>query len=70
VNQFRVFETVLEAHQFLEELGASPQLIVHVKLVCEAAELLIAQLDRVAIFVDKYFLGTVVLGTSQGDDRV
>jgi hypothetical protein len=56
VSQFRVFETVLAAYQFLEDLGASPHLIVHVKLVGEAAELIIAELDRLAIDIDKDFI--------------
>jgi HD domain len=56
VSQFKVFATVSSAYQLLEELGASPQLIVHVKLVGEAAELLIAELDRLAIVVDKDFV--------------
>jgi hypothetical protein len=56
VSQFRAFPTVFAAYQFLTDLGASPQLITHVKLVGEAAELILAELDRLAIFIDKDFI--------------
>jgi HD domain len=42
----RKFRTVDEAYQFLRELGAPPQLILHVQLVGEAADLLISHLHE------------------------
>jgi hypothetical protein len=56
VSQFRAFTTVFAAYQFLQTLGASTHLITHVKLVGEAAELLLAELDRLAICVDTDFI--------------
>ncbi len=56
MSQVRTFETLPAAQLFLQELGALPQLILHVKLVGEAAELLIARLDRLSIHVDKHFV--------------
>jgi hypothetical protein len=56
VSQFKVFATVKSAYQLLADLGASARLIVHVKLVGEAAELLIAELDCLAINLDKDFI--------------
>ncbi len=47
------FRTVDEAYQFLRELGAPPQLIVHVQLVGEAADLLISQLHERQLKFDK-----------------
>jgi hypothetical protein len=41
----KIFQTVEEAYLFLQELGAPPQLLLHVKLVGEAAERLIAKLN-------------------------
>ncbi|MEO1131899.1 MAG: HD domain-containing protein [Cyanobacteria bacterium J06639_1] len=50
------FQTVDEAYLFLEELGASAPLVLHVKLVGEAAELLIAKLHDLDIQFDERFV--------------
>jgi hypothetical protein len=47
------FPTLSTAYQFLRELGAPEHLILHVQLVGEAAELLIAKLQSLRIPVDK-----------------
>jgi hypothetical protein len=51
--QFRTFSTIDDAYLLLQDLGASEQLIVHVKLVAEAAELLISQIERFEIAIDR-----------------
>jgi HD domain len=56
VTPGRIVETLPAAYLFLEELGASPQLILHVKLVGEAAELLITKLTQLAIQFDARFV--------------
>jgi hypothetical protein len=50
------FPTVDEAYQFLRELGAPPQLISHVQLVGEAADLLICQLHERQLKFDEKFI--------------
>ncbi|MBD2436296.1 phosphohydrolase [Nostoc sp. FACHB-110] len=52
----KTFQTVNEAYQFLEELGALPKLILHVKLVGEAADLLISKLHELQVQFDESFL--------------
>jgi hypothetical protein len=47
------FPTLSTAYQFLRELGAPEHLILHVQLVGEAAELLIAKLQSLQISVDE-----------------
>jgi HD domain len=47
------FPTLSTACQFLRELGAPEHLILHVQLVGEAAELLIAKLQSLQISVDE-----------------
>jgi HD domain len=51
-----IFSTVDEAHTFLQKLGASSTLIIHVKLVGEAAELLITKLRALNIEFDVSFV--------------
>ncbi|MBW4619402.1 MAG: HD domain-containing protein [Cyanosarcina radialis HA8281-LM2] len=60
-SQVKAFQTVHEAYQFLQSLGASQKLILHVKLVGEAADLLISKLHELRVrFDEKYFrLGVV-----------
>ncbi|WP_200929906.1 hypothetical protein [Nostoc piscinale] len=55
-HQSKTFQTVNEAYQFLEELGALPKLILHVKLVGEAADLLISKLHELQVQFDESFL--------------
>ncbi len=52
----RTFVSVDDAYVFLEELGASSKLIIHVKLVAEASELLIAKLRSLGIGFDISFV--------------
>jgi HD domain len=52
----RTFVSVDDAYIFLKELGASSKLIVHVKLVAEASELLIAKLRSLDIGFDISFV--------------
>jgi hypothetical protein len=52
----RTFVTVDDAYVFLKELGASSKLIIHVKLVAEASELLIAKLRLLDIGFDISFV--------------
>ena len=54
-SQIKAFQTVYEAYQLLRELGASSKLLLHVKLVGEAAELLIAKLHDLQIQFDENF---------------
>ena len=42
-QQFISFQSIQDSYQFLQKLGASPRLMQHVKLVGEAAEILILQ---------------------------
>jgi hypothetical protein len=51
-QDFRYFQSVRDAYELLEELGASDRLIQHVKLVGEAAEELITQLQKLGISFD------------------
>lgn len=50
------FDSLDDAHQFLQELGASPKLLLHVKLVGEAAELLIDNLSDLKVSFDTNFV--------------
>jgi HD domain len=53
MNQdFKSFQSVRDAYEFLAELGAADRLIQHVKLVGEAAEELISQLQKLGISFD------------------
>ncbi len=54
-RQIRTLQTVSEAYQFLQELGASTKLLLHVKLVGEAAELLISKLHELPVQFDENF---------------
>jgi HD domain len=51
-QHFKRFQSVQAAYEFLKELGATDRLIQHVKLVGEAAEELIAQLQKLGISFD------------------
>ena len=51
-RQFTTFQSVQDSYQFLQYLGASPRLVQHVKLVGEAAEMLILQFQKVGIAFD------------------
>lgn len=51
-RQFTTFPSVQDSYRFLQYLGASPQLVQHVKLVGEAAEMLIFQFQKVGIAFD------------------
>jgi HD domain len=44
--------TIKEAYQLLQDLGAPPRLMQHVKLVGEAAEILIVQFQKLGISFD------------------
>jgi HD domain len=51
-----IFSTVDEAYTFLQKLGASSTLIIHVQLVAEASELLITKLHLLSIEFDVSFV--------------
>jgi hypothetical protein len=55
-NQAKTFQTVHEAYQLLQELGAPAKLILHVQLVAEAAELIISRLHQLGIQFDESFI--------------
>jgi hypothetical protein len=48
--------TVNDAYAMLQRLGAPPRLFCHVKLVGEAAELLIAKLQQLQVPVNEHFV--------------
>ncbi len=52
----RAFQTVQDVYQFLRELGAPSKLLLHVQLVGEAAELLIAKLNELQVQFDANFV--------------
>jgi putative nucleotidyltransferase with HDIG domain len=52
MQQFKTFKSVQDAHGFLQTLGASAHLIQHVKLVGEAAEILILLFQKLGIAFD------------------
>lgn len=52
----RNFENLEEAYNFLENLGASSKLLLHVKLVGEAAEILIEKLSALKVPFDADFV--------------
>ena len=51
-QQFITFQSVQDSYKLLHELGASSRLIRHVKLVGEAAEMLISQFQKLDISFD------------------
>jgi putative nucleotidyltransferase with HDIG domain len=51
-QQFTTFQSIQDSYQFLQKLGASPRLMQHVKLVGEAAEMLILQFQKLGISFD------------------
>jgi len=50
------FENVESAYEFLQQLGATSKLINHVRLVGEAAELLIQKLNQIDVDFDEEFV--------------
>jgi hypothetical protein len=50
------FESLDAAYKFLEKLGASSKLLLHVRLVGEAAEVLIAELSELKVPLDADFV--------------
>lgn len=55
-KQFKTFQSVNEAYKLLQNLDASPYLIQHVKLVGEAAEILILQFQHFDIAFDSEWI--------------
>jgi HD superfamily phosphodiesterase len=51
-QQFKTFQSVLEAYELLKQLNAPSRLICHVKLVGEAAEQLIIQFQHLDLSFD------------------
>lgn len=51
-QQFKTFQSLSDAHKLLAELGAPERLIRHVKLVGEAAEILILQFQQLGLEFD------------------
>jgi hypothetical protein len=51
-TQLKHLKSIREAYEFLQDLGASSHLIQHVKLVGEAAEILILQFQKLGISFD------------------
>jgi hypothetical protein len=51
-QQFKIFDSIEDAYKFLENLNAPPHLIQHVKLVAEAAEILILQFQKLNLSFD------------------
>lgn len=51
-RQLKTFKSVRDAYRLLKELGAPPHLIQHVKLVGEAAEMLILQFQQLDLGFD------------------
>ncbi|RUT09579.1 hypothetical protein DSM106972_000730 [Dulcicalothrix desertica PCC 7102] len=45
-----------DAYELLQQLGASPKLICHVRLVGEAADLLLYKIEQIGIKVDANFV--------------
>ena len=52
----RNFENVEQAYEFLKQLDAPPRLILHVRLVGEAADLLIQKLNQMNVDFDEKFI--------------
>lgn len=52
----KTFDSLDESYLFLQELGASPKLLLHVKLVGEAAEILIKRLLDLKVSFDADFV--------------
>lgn len=50
------FENNEQAYEFLKQLGAPPRLIRHVRLVGEAADLLIQKLNQMNVDFDEKFI--------------
>lgn len=55
-QQFITLRSVRDAYQLLQTLGAVPRLMQHVKLVGEAAELLIPQFQKLGISFDSNWI--------------
>lgn len=52
----RDFDSINDAYELLENLGAPPKLLLHVKLVGEAAEILVKELRELKIPFDQDFV--------------
>ncbi|MBX7170063.1 MAG: hypothetical protein K1X72_03825 [Pyrinomonadaceae bacterium] len=52
----KTFENLEDAYRFLQKLGASPKLLLHLKLVGEAAEILIQTLAELKVPFDADFV--------------
>ncbi|WP_310419560.1 HD domain-containing protein [Chamaesiphon sp. OTE_8_metabat_110] len=55
-QSFKSFQSVYDCYQLLQDLGAKLRLIQHVKLVGEAAEILISQLQQLDILFDREWI--------------
>ncbi len=51
-QQFEIFDSIEDAYKFLQDLDAPSDLIQHVKLVAEAAEILILQFEQLNLSFD------------------
>jgi HD superfamily phosphodiesterase len=51
-QQFKIFDSIDDAYNFLQDLEAPSHLIQHVKLVAEAAEILILQFQQLNLSFD------------------
>jgi hypothetical protein len=54
-------KSVREAYDLLARLGAPPRLLAHARLVAEAAELLVAELQRRHVPIDAEFVGVAAV---------
>ena len=55
-SPIKTFQTLSDTYQFLQDLGASPKLLLHIKLVGEAANLLVSKLHELEIKFDENFI--------------
>jgi HD domain len=55
-QSFKNLQSVHDCYQLLQDLGAKPRLIQHVKLVGEAAEIIISQLQQLDILFDREWI--------------
>jgi HD domain len=55
-QNLKTFQSSPDGHKLLQEIGAPPHLIQHVKLVGEAAELLILQFQQLDLLFDREWI--------------
>jgi HD domain len=55
-QQYKTFQSIADAYRLLTDLGAPAHLIQHVKLVGEAAEILILQLQQLTLTFDREWI--------------